>query len=125
MSVRCLGPDPDYLVLILLLDLIPPLVLILVLLLVIALLLALVPTLVRLVRLLLLPLLVVGGRSGEKRPAFWPAGPDSWTWRHWRRGASAGAGALGLPPAPCAISKFTTGCVDRNNVPRVVTPYAV
>ena len=63
MSVRCLGPDPDYLVLILLLDLIPPLVLILVLLLVIALLLALVPTLVRLVRLLLLPLLVVGGRN--------------------------------------------------------------
>ena len=73
MSVRCLGPDPDYLVLILLLDLIPPLVLILVLLLVIALLLALVPTLVRLVRLLLLPLLVVGGRNWREEACVLPS----------------------------------------------------
>ena len=61
--MRCLEPDPDYLAMILLLDLIPPLVLILILLLVIALPLALVLTLVRLVRLLLLPVLVVGGRN--------------------------------------------------------------
>jgi len=55
--------DPDYLVMILLLDLIPPLDLVPMLLLVIAMLLALVLTLVRLVRLLLLPVLVVGGRN--------------------------------------------------------------
>ena len=48
---------------ILLLDLIPPLDLVPMLLLVIAMLLALVLTLVRLVRLLLLPVLVVGGRN--------------------------------------------------------------
>ena len=73
--MRCLGPNPDYLAMILLLDLIPPLVLILTLLLVIALPLALVLTLVRLVRLDVLPVLVVGGRNLREEASVLP----SWT----------------------------------------------
>ena len=65
--------DPDYLVMILLLDLIPPLDLVPMLLLVIAMLLALVLTLVRLVRLLLLPVLVVVGRNRREEACVLPS----------------------------------------------------